>query len=269
MQEGDEKNKGFFQESGEKIISKVEKTPMDKFFVFFLILISISAVVLGYMQFKKNIEGPAYSAYLDRRRGELMEKYNTAAITTEEQLAVSLKSQDSDLDGLDDWSEINVYATSPYLSDSDNDGISDKQEIVQGTNPNCPEGLNCSAITPTLTPEAQSNINGIIQDLGEADLQTVMQYEQDLISGKVTLSQLGIDNQPLQNLFDQLRNSEAASGTNLTADEKTQAIADLKKMTPAQLREELVSQGMDKAVLDQLDDQTISQMLEQIISTYQ
>lgn len=269
MPEDELKNKGFFQDRGEKIISKVERTPMDKFFVFFLILISISAVVLGYMQFKKNIEGPAYSAYLDRRRGELIEKYRTASTTTEEDLAEKLKNQDSDLDGLDDWSEINVYGTSPYLADTDNDGLSDKQEITQGTNPNCPEGLNCSAITPTLTPEAESNINGLIENIGDADMQTIMQYEQDLLSGKITLKELGIDNQPLQDIFDQLKNSGETQTTELTPEEKSQAIAELKQMEPAQLREELIKQGMDKAVLDQLDDQTIMQMLEQIISTYQ
>ena len=266
-----EKNKGFFQERTEKIVTKVEKTPMEKFFVFFLILISISAVVLGFMQFRKDIEGPALSSYLERKRGELMDKYKPSAAATEEELVNRLKNQDSDLDGLDDWSEINVYATSPYLSDTDNDGVSDRQEITQGTNPNCPEGLDCSNIVP-IVPIAGSegtNINSIISTLGEADLQTLMTYEQDLLSGKVTLEQLGIDNPELQKLFDQMRNVPAGQVANLNSDEKSQAVADLKKMTPAQLRDELVKRGMDKATLDQIDDQTLMQMLDQLISTYQ
>jgi hypothetical protein len=269
---GEEKIKGFFQDKTEKMAAKVEKTPMKKFFVFFLILISISAVVLGYMQLKQNIEGPAMASYLDRKRGELIEKYKTSTTTTEDELVSRLKSQDSDLDGLDDWSEINVYATSPYLSDTDNDGLSDKQEITQGTNPNCPEGIDCSAVS-TISPVAgnegtNSNIEAVMQTLSDGDLQTLMTYEQDLLAGKVTLSQLGIDNPALQQLFDQMKTAEVSDLGNLNADDKTAAVSDLKQMTPAQLREELIKRGMDKATLDQIDDQTLNQLLDQIISTY-
>jgi hypothetical protein len=269
---GEEKIKGFFQEKTGKIVTKVEKTPMNKFFVFFLILISVSAAVLGYMQFRKNIEGPALASYLDRKRGELIDKYKTSATTIEDEQIARLKNQDSDLDGLDDWSEINVYATSPYLSDTDNDGISDKQEIFNGTNPNCPEGLDCSAVN-TISPVAgnegtNSNIEQVMQTLSDGDLQTLMTYEQDLMSGKVTLSQLGIDNPALQQIFDQMKTAVPTDLGNLNADDKTAAVTDLKQMTPAQLREELVKRGMDKATLDQIDDQTLKQMLDQLISAY-
>lgn len=266
-----EQNQGFFQARTEKIITRVEKTPMDKFFLFFLILISISALALGFMQFKKDIEGPALSSYLDRKRGELMEKYKPSSADTEDEFINRLKNQDSDLDGLDDWSEINVYSTSPYLSDTDNDGKSDRQEITQGTNPNCPEGLDCSAVTP-IAPVYGSegtNVNSIINTLGEADLETLMQYEQQLLDGEVTLEQLGIDNPELQKLFDQMESLPAEQLANLNSAETSQAVAELKNMTPAELRVELVARGMDQATLDQMDDRTLLELLDQIISTYQ
>jgi hypothetical protein len=50
---------------------------------------------------------------------------------------------DSDNDGLSDYDEINIYHTSPYLEDSDSDTINDKQEISQGSDPNCPSGKVC------------------------------------------------------------------------------------------------------------------------------
>jgi len=272
MDFGQEKNKGFFQQRTEKIVTEVEKTPLEKFFVFFLVLISISALVLGFMQFRKDIEGPALSSYLERKRGELMDKYAPSATTATAELTNRLKNQDSDLDGLDDWSEINIYHTNPYLADTDNDGIPDKQEILQGTDPNCPKGMDCSAIVLTLpvagSEGTNTNLNSIINTLGEADLQTIMQYEQDLLAGKVTLEQLGINNPELQNLFDQMKNVPASQGANLNSEEKTQAVTDLKKMTPAQLRAELLKRGMDKATLDQIDDQTLLQMLDQLIATY-
>ncbi len=74
----------------------------------------------------------------------------------EKQLAES-KSKDTDRDGLSDYNEINIYETSAYLPDSDSDGIPDMIEVVQGTNPNCPEGKQCidplelASITATST----------------------------------------------------------------------------------------------------------------------
>ncbi len=53
------------------------------------------------------------------------------------------KAKDTDRDGLSDYSELYVYHTSPYLADTDSDGILDAIEIAQGSDPNCPEGTVC------------------------------------------------------------------------------------------------------------------------------
>ena len=42
---------------------------------------------------------------------------------------------DSDEDTLSDWDEINIYGTSPINHDTDNDGISDGTEVVNGLDP--------------------------------------------------------------------------------------------------------------------------------------
>jgi len=60
--------------------------------------------------------------------------------------AEALKQKDTDHDGLSDYAEINIYKTSPYLADSDSDGIPDAIEIAQGTDPNCPKGQTCGGI---------------------------------------------------------------------------------------------------------------------------
>lgn len=54
-----------------------------------------------------------------------------------------LMTKDSDNDGLSDFQELNMYGTSPYLADSDSDGYSDKEEIDGGFDPNCPKGEDC------------------------------------------------------------------------------------------------------------------------------
>jgi hypothetical protein len=55
---------------------------------------------------------------------------------------------DTDGDGLSDDDENNIYGTDPYDSDSDNDGLSDYEEVGIGTDPNDPDtdgdGINDS-----------------------------------------------------------------------------------------------------------------------------
>jgi len=79
---GQDKIKEFFEARTAKIATKIERTPMEKFFVFFLILITISALVLGYLQMKKNIEEPLADSYLREIRGQLREKYSTENLNT-------------------------------------------------------------------------------------------------------------------------------------------------------------------------------------------
>ncbi len=48
------------------------------------------------------------------------------------------KTKDTDHDGLSDYSELYQYKTSPYLADTDSDGVPDAIEIAQNSDPNCP-----------------------------------------------------------------------------------------------------------------------------------
>ncbi len=47
-----------------------------------------------------------------------------------------LKSMDTDLDGLSDYDEINIYKTNTNLADTDEDGYVDGLEITNGYDPN-------------------------------------------------------------------------------------------------------------------------------------
>jgi hypothetical protein len=54
--------------------------------------------------------------------------------------------RDIDKDGLNDFDELYVYSTSPYLADTDSDGIPDKAEVDKGSDPLCPEGQSCAEV---------------------------------------------------------------------------------------------------------------------------
>ncbi len=263
-----EKIKEFFEEKSEEISSKIEKTPMEKFFVFFLILITISALVLGYLQFKKNLEEPLYPSYLHNIRSDLRNKYKVSATNQArpEEEVIKLQNQDSDLDGLDDYSEIYIYQTSPYLEDSDSDGIWDKQEILAGTDPNCPEGEDCTA--QQFEEEAagtslNQNMNGPANEI--TDLIDTYSSED------MNLEAMGIYDQDFQQMLEEFSSGESI-GTEtteqLSPEAKELTIEELKNLTPAQIREELEKSGIDKNLLDQIDDQTLKNTFLEILNSY-
>ncbi len=54
------------------------------------------------------------------------------------------KRIDTDGDGLSDWSEVNIYKTSPYLWSTAGDNIPDNVKIASGENPLCKSGEDCA-----------------------------------------------------------------------------------------------------------------------------
>lgn len=88
----------------------------------------------------------------------------TQNYVNEEKQMGELKLKDADRDGISDYDEQYLYKTSPYLADSDSDGLLDSEEIVKGSDPNCPEGKNCIDVqtavpqTPTSTFVAGASV---------------------------------------------------------------------------------------------------------------
>lgn len=97
-----------------------------------LIILGIGGFVLGLFYFKNNL-------YISSRNLQDRALKNQK----EQKTFVDLSKEDIDKDGLSDYNELYVYNTSPYLDDTDSDGLNDKEEIEKGKDPNCPEGNEC------------------------------------------------------------------------------------------------------------------------------
>ena len=119
--------------------------------------------------------------------------------------------------------ELFQFQTSPYLKDTDSDGLDDATEIKLGKNPLCPEGESCEmneseAIIATTTLEiilpqintdrlgAESNVG--LQEL--ADLQKVLNDPQQirqlfLSTGKISADDLSkISDAELMKMVDEI-----------------------------------------------------------------
>jgi hypothetical protein len=137
----------------------------------FLSALSLGVLVLWLWQFNARLSRPF-------RVPDTGEK--EVAVDTGD-FEAALISLDSDGDGLTDIEERSLYASSPYLEDSDSDGINDRAEVEGGSDPNCATGQNCGTATaPAITPIIASSTTIDVEpetgaDSGdETDLQAMM-----------------------------------------------------------------------------------------------
>lgn len=112
----------------------------QKIGVVLLSIFSVFAVGLGLLKIRNTMYAP-------------FALNNGVPYTTKEDINTNeaLIYRDTDKDGLNDFDELYVYITSPYLADTDSDGISDKTEVDKASDPLCPQGQNCNS--PILTGE--------------------------------------------------------------------------------------------------------------------
>lgn len=94
------------------------------------------ALVFGVFFLWKHVASPFVVSYVGP-------KFLTGDEKQQQEME-ALKKKDTDTDGLDDYSELYVYKTSPYLKDSDSDGTEDSTEIAQGEDPNCAPNMPCA-----------------------------------------------------------------------------------------------------------------------------
>lgn len=105
----------------------------------FVIVCGLCALVLGGQYLWTHMASPFAIVYSGPKF--LLGSEEEAAKIAEQ------RKQDTDLDGINDYDELYIYKTSPYLADSDSDGLQDGVEITSNQDPNCAVGANCASST--------------------------------------------------------------------------------------------------------------------------
>ncbi len=204
---------------------------------------------------------------------QLQKKVNTnidsyLANSDEAQTLQDLQGKDTDEDGISDFDEQYVYTTSPYLLDSDSDGVADLQEITDGTNPNCPEGESCAqerVNTNSVTIDASEALAGLssAQVAQIESAVTPAQLRQELINSGVAASDLsGLSDEQLMELFQQTLTQQVSSDPQTIINQKVEAI---RAMTITEKKALLADAGIDSQTISSLSDEQIDALVEQAV----
>ncbi len=117
--------------SGRKSISREERVIFG-----FIIGCGGLAVVLGALYIVSNMNKPFLITYSGER---YMDSDDVQNAERQKQ-----RKEDTDSDGISDYDELYVFKTSPYIQDSDDDGLHDGIEIQSGSDPNCAPDKPCA-----------------------------------------------------------------------------------------------------------------------------
>jgi len=114
-----------------------------------LILLSAATLAIVFLAVWQ-MKGTIFSPFERSPSGDLRTYFDENRQITE------LQSKDTDQDTLSDFDELYVHGTSPYLPDTDSDGITDSAEIEMGKDPNCPEGQDCYLLQGEATADEEA-----------------------------------------------------------------------------------------------------------------
>ncbi len=261
----------------------------EKIIISVLIVVGILAIFFGAKSFSDNIFYPTWL------------RMDNASVSDSQDLAEvqALKNKDTDGDGLSDYDETYVYRSSPYLADSNSNGINDKQEVLAGKDPSC-IGDNCGLLPVDVSSTSINSVPKLGQDDSQNISFTPAQLREMLISSGIAKEEVDMLNdqqiivlyqkavsqpdgvapsasdidqtiQELQSLSTTTNiavpNSNISnSSTSVVAAPNTSALNDLKNISMADFRQLLLTNGMPKATLDQISDEQLKQMLDQQLS---
>ena len=228
------------------------RSAKEKATVVIVLVVAFLAVIFGFTQLSQAMKRPFVDLFKDAPIDQNSQELTEALALLEQ------KQKDTDGDLLSDYDELNTYGTSPYLADSDSDGVSDKEEIDTGHDPNCPGSDTCF--------KSDTNISN--QNLSPTDAQALFSGQSDPKIIRSLLLQKGFPKETLDQITDEqlmATYQQALSGENPTpttpvagsidlSQVNIKSLDDLKNLTGAQIRALMISQGAPADILSQVSD---------------
>lgn len=240
----------------------------EKYLSIFLIFFGLSALIIGIFSIRSGIRSP----FVPRSSGALGLS-NQLPASIEPATNEELKGKDTDGDGLNDYEELNVYFTSPYLEDSDSDELNDQKEISAGEDPNCPKGQNCFR-------QESAGTSGQ-EDAGKAqDLDSIAGLNSGLLGGSVSAEDLramlrlgGMSESDLSQISDdqllQLYQSALAGEEPPSFGAEPNAVDNPADLTGPQLREILKQSDVPESLYSQYSDADLLKMFGEALKSKQ
>lgn len=217
------------------------------------------AFVIGFLQFKSHLAGP-------------LKKANTVLPTTTIAQELS-SSKDTDGDGLTDVEEQTVYLSSPFILDSDSDGIKDGEEVRAGSDPTCPGDKKCFKGDFGLTAQTNQG-TAVMPELGSGATVGGKNIDPSLVAGEVSIADIkallikgGVKESALASMSDteirKIYDDTIKASPDLQAQKTLIDLLSAKDM--AELRKTLVTMGVSSSELEKLSNEQVQQLVIEML----
>lgn len=226
--------------------TKNQLTPHGKLAVGIFVVVGLATFVFGAIRLANSAAAP----FAKRGGGT----YKTVEDLEKERIE-KMKTEDTDKDTVNDYDELYIFRTSPFLEDTDSDGFNDGVEIASNNDPNCPKGKECrqvAAVAPVAAaPSAAPNFD---PGAGGSD-------------AALSAGAMADDSEPVSaeegaraNLA--LTEAFGSDYSKLSAQEVSLILAEMPAVI---LRKLLLDLGIPQDVLEQTDDTTLRELLSQTL----
>ncbi len=201
-----------------------------------LFVVAMFVVIIGIRGIRSTIYGADYK---EKKAGKSID-YSNLEQDYKANANIEIKLTDTDGDELTDWDELNVYNTSPYIPDSDSDGILDGVEVQNNLDPTCHNQKVCDGLDQVQesTVTSEDALSNEVDAATQAKIQAVVkQFDKGF--GSANNIKIDVNNLP----------SEVKNITN-----------------PDDLRRILEKQGMSKAILEMLSNEDLMKTYNSLIN---